>query len=74
MELAIIITFLYITPLILSVFLIIENEEEVTVWDLIGIILIAMLPIGNLFTGYFMGLMYLCESKKINDFLNKRIK
>lgn len=74
MELAIILTSLYIIPAILSVFVIIHKSDKVTVLDLIGIILISIIPLFNLFSGYVGGLICLCESKKINDFLNKRIK
>lgn len=73
MEVAIIIT-LYIIPAILSVFVIIHCEDEVTILDLIGIILIGLIPILNLIVGYFFGLMKLCQSESINEFLNKRIK
>lgn len=74
MEIAIIITTLYIIPAILSVYVIIHCEDEVTVLDLIGIILICLVPILNLIVGYFLGLMHLCQSESINNFLNKRIK
>jgi hypothetical protein len=74
MELIIIILFLYIVPAILTVFVILNKMDEATVLDLIGIILIAILPLANLFGGYVGGLMWLCESKKVNNFLNKRIK
>jgi hypothetical protein len=64
----------YIIPAILSVFVIIHKEDEVTVGDLIFIVLLSLLPIVNMFAGYVCGLISLCESKKVNNFLNKRIK
>jgi hypothetical protein len=74
MELAIILTSLYIIPAILSVFVIIHKSDKVTVLDLIGIILLSLLPLINLVSGYAGGLIWLCESEKIDKFLNKRIK
>ena len=74
MELAIIITFLYIIPAILSVFAIIHRSDKVTILDLVGIVLMSIIPLLNLFSGYVGGLICLCESKKVNDFLNRRIK
>ena len=64
----------YIIPAILSVFVIIHSEDEVTILDLIKIILISLMPLLNLFAGYIGGLMWFCESEKIDKFLNKRIK
>jgi len=72
MELAL--TIFYIIPAILSVFVIIHKQNEVTVLDLIFIVLASLLPIVNMFAGYVCGLISLCESKKVNNFLNKRIK
>ena len=72
MELAI--TIFYIIPAILSVFVIIHKQNEVTVLDLIFIVLASLLPIVNMFAGYVCGLISLCESKRVNSFLNKRIK
>ena len=74
MELIVLTVFLYIIPAILTVFVILNKSDEATVLDLIGIILIAILPLVNLFGGYMGGLMWLCESKKVNNFLNKRVK
>jgi hypothetical protein len=74
MELAIIITFLYIIPAILSVFAIIHRSDKVTILDLVGIILLSIVPLLNLFSGYVGGLICLCESEKVNNFLNRRIK
>ena len=74
MELAMLTIFLYILPAILTVFVILNKMDEATVLDLIGIILIAILPLANLFGGYVGGLICLCESEKINNFLNRRIK
>jgi hypothetical protein len=72
MELAL--TIFYIIPAILSVFVIIHKQNEVTVLDLIFIVLASLLPIVNMFAGYVCGLISLCESKRVNNFLNKRIK
>jgi len=67
-------TIFYIIPAILSVFVIIHKQDEVTVLDLIFIVLASLLPIVNMFAGYVCGFISLCESKKVNNFLNKRIK
>ena len=67
-------TIFYIIPAILSVFVIIHKEDEVTVGELLFIVLLSLLPIVNMFAGYVCGLISLCESKKVNNFLNKRIK
>ena len=72
MELAI--TIFYIIPAILSVFVTIHKQDEVTVLDLIFIVLASLLPIVNMFAGYVCGLICLCESEKVNNFLNRRIK
>jgi len=64
----------YIIPLILSVLVIVNRSEEVTVLDLMGIIVLSLLPIFNLVSGYVGGLIWICESEKIDKFLNKRIK
>jgi hypothetical protein len=64
----------YIIPAILSLFVIIHNEDEVTIGDLIIIILLSLLPIVNLFGGYVGGLIMFCQSEQVNNFLNKRIK
>ena len=74
MELAMLTIFLYVLPAILTVFVILNKTDEATVLDLIGIILIAILPLANLFGGYVGGFIWLCESKAVNNFLNKRIK
>jgi hypothetical protein len=74
MELAIILTFLYIIPAILSIVVIYHKSNEVTRGDLIGIILASLVPLFNFFAGYVGGLISLCESKTINEFFNKRIK
>ena len=63
----------YIIPAILSVFVFINKSDKVTVLDLIGLILISMMPLLNLIVGYAGGLLWLFESNKLN-FLNKRIK
>ena len=67
-------TIFYIIPAILSVFVILNRCNEATVLDLMGIILLSLLPIINLVSGYVGGLIWLCESEKIDKFLNKRIK
>ena len=67
-------TIFYIIPLILSVLVIVNRSEEVTVLDLMGIIVLSLLPILNLVSGYVGGLICICESEKIDKFLNKRIK
>lgn len=74
MELAIIVTTLYIIPAILSVFVILNKTDEATVGDLMIIILFSLLPIVNLFGGYVGGLIWFCQSEAVNNFLNKRIK
>lgn len=70
----IILLFTYIIPMILTVIVICNLSNEMTRGDLILIILAASLPILNFLVGYVGGLVALCESKTINDFLNKRIK
>ena len=74
MELAIIITFTYIIPMILTAVVIYHKSNEVTRGGLVGILLIAALPLFNFFAGYIGGLVVLSESKTINNFFNKRIK
>ena len=64
----------YIIPAILSVFVILNKSDEATVLDLMGIILLSLLPVINLVSGYVGGLIWFCESEKIDKFLNKRIK
>jgi hypothetical protein len=67
-------TIFYIIPAILSVFVIIHKQDEVTVLDLMGIIILSLLPLLNLVSGYVGGLICICESERIDKFLNKRIK
>lgn len=67
-------TIFYIIPAILSVFVILNKSDEATVLDLMGIILLSLLPIVNLFGGYVGGLIWFCQSEAVNKFLNKRIK
>jgi hypothetical protein len=67
-------TVFYIIPAILSVFVILNKSDEATVLDLMAIILLSLLPVINLVSGYVGGLIWLCESEKIDKFLNKRIK
>ena len=68
MELAI--TIFYIIPAILTMFVFIYKQDELAVLDLIGITLASLLPIVNIFGGYICGLIFICESKIVNDFLN----
>jgi hypothetical protein len=70
----IIFLFVYIIPVILTVVVIYNKSNEITRGDLILIILTALLPLLNFFVGYVGGLVALCESKKVNDFFNTRIK
>lgn len=70
----IILLFTYIIPMVLTVAVIYHQSDEVTRGDLVGIVLIAALPLCNVFTGYIGGLVSLCQSKTINDFFNTRIK
>ena len=74
MELAMLTIFLYVLPAILSVFVIIHKSDKVTVLDLVGITLLSIIPLLNLFSGYIGGLICICESERIDKFLNKRIK
>ena len=67
-------TVFYIIPAILSVFVILNKSDEATVLDLMAIILLSLLPVINLVSGYIGGLIWFCESEKIDKFLNKRIK
>lgn len=67
-------TVFYIIPAILSVFVILNKSDEATVLDLMAIILLSLLPVINLVSGYVGGLIWFCESEKIDKFLNKRIK
>ena len=69
-----VLTVFYIIPAILTVFVIIHKQDNVTVGDLIFIILVSILPIVNLFGGYIGGLICFCKSESVNKFLNKRIK
>ena len=64
----------YIIPAILSVFVILNKSDEATVLDLMAIILLSLLPVINLVSGYVGGLIWFCQSEKIDKFLNKRIK
>ena len=70
----IVLLFTYIIPTILTTVVIYRKSNEVTRGDLIGIILISLVPLFNLVAGYIGGLITLCESKSINDFFNTRIK
>jgi hypothetical protein len=66
--------FIYIIPMILTILVIYYQSTEVTRGDLIGIILISALPLFNFFAGYLGGLIMICESKKVIEFFNTRIK
>lgn len=66
--------FFYILPTILSMLVLYHKSNEVLVIDLIGIILVSLVPIFNLIVGYTGGLLFLRESKTVNDFFNRRIK
>ena len=67
-------TVFYIIPAILSVFVILNKSDEATVLDLMAIILLSLLPVINLVSGYVGGLIWFCQSEAVNNFLNKRIK
>lgn len=69
-----IIIFLYVLPAILSVIVMIYRIDEIYVYDLIGILLTSLIPMFNIFIGYIGGLVCLTETKKISNFLNKRLK
>jgi hypothetical protein len=60
--------------MILTIVVRYHKSNEVTRGDLIGIILASLVPLFNLFAGYVGGLTSLCESKRVNNFFNKRIK
>ena len=51
--------FLYVLPAILSVFVIIHKSDKVTVLDLVGIVLLSLLPIVNMFAGYVLSLIHI---------------
>lgn len=70
----IILLFIYIIPMVLTVLVICNISNEITRGDLIKIIIMALLPFLNFFVGYVGGLVAICESKRINDFFNVRIK
>ena len=74
MELAIIITFIYIIPAILSVLVMYHKSNKVTRGDLLEMIFLSLIPIMNFIVGYLGGLVIMCESITISDFFNKRIK
>lgn len=69
----IILTIFYILPVILTVITIYHKSDKVTRGDLIGIILLSLIPVINWF-GYVGGLITLCKSKTVQDFFNTRIK
>ena len=68
------ITVFYIIPAILSVFVILNKSDEVTIGDLIITIGISLMPLLNILTGYIGGFIWFYTSKSVNKFLNKRIK
>ena len=61
---------LYILPAILFTIVVYRSEEEVTVKNLLRIILMSMTPVVNLISVFLI----LAESERVNKFLNKRIK
>ena len=66
--------FLYILPGILTFLVIYHREEELVVIDLIKIFLLSIIPVANFCGGYVGGFLMLIHSKRVNNFLNKRIK
>ena len=66
--------FLYILPGILTFLVIYHHEKELTVIDLIKIFLLSIVPVVNFFGGYLGGVLMLIHSKRVNKFLNTRIK
>lgn len=66
--------FLYILPAILTFLVIYHHEKELFVIDIIKIFLLSILPVANFFGGYVGGFLILVHSKRVNKFLNKRIK
>ena len=70
----ILLIFLYIIPMILTIAVIYHESDEVTRGDLVGIVLISALPLLNFFVGYVGGLIGFCQSERVNDFFNTRIK
>jgi hypothetical protein len=66
--------FTYVLPMILTIIVLYHKSDEVTNGDFIMIVFVSLFPILNFFIGYVGGLIVLCESKTINNFLNKRIK
>lgn len=55
--------------MILSTLVIYHKSVEVTRGDLVGILLIAIVPGLNWVIGYLGGLIMICKSKKVIDFL-----
>lgn len=66
--------FLYILPAIITFLVIYHHEEELVIIDLIKIFLLSIIPVANFFGGYVGGFLMLIHSKRVNKFLNKRIK
>jgi len=66
--------FTYVLPMILTIIVLYHKSDEVTNGDFIMIVFVSLFPILNFFIGCVGGLTVLCESKTINNFLNKRIK
>jgi hypothetical protein len=70
----IVLIFLYILPAILMFIVIYHHEKEVFVIDLIKIFLLSIIPVANFCGGYVGGFLMLINSKRVNKFLNKKIK
>jgi hypothetical protein len=70
----ILITVLYIVPVILSIITMFVKSDNVKVIDLFWMVLVSLIPFLNLFIGYVFGLVTFCESTILNNFLNKKIK
>lgn len=70
MEELMLLIFLYILPAILFAIVVYRAEEEVTVKNLLKIILMSMTPVVNIISGFLM----VIHSERVNKFLNKRIK
>lgn len=70
----VVLIFLYILPGILTFLVIYHHEKELVVIDIIKIFLLSIVPVVNFFGGYLGGFLMLIHSKRVNNFLNKRIK
>ena len=75
MKLELLITFLYIIPAILTLINFYYQQDEIKVKELIIFIVIALVPLTNILTGYiFTIVISINRPNAINRFLNKRIK